>query len=113
MSHNLHLLGAAITLLLGLWSIWRPESMAKVLAFSLHGRSGRAEFRIGFGGCFVGLAGYALYLQNASVFAAIGAMWFGAAAIRLLALFIDRPPFNVSYLAVLLFELAMGWTLFY
>jgi len=111
MAHYLNLLGAAITLLLGLWSLWRPESMAKMLGFSLHGRGGRAEFRIGFGGCFVGLAGYALYMQNSAVFVAMGAMWIGAAAIRVLALFIDRPPFNAGYVAVLVFELAMGWLL--
>jgi len=113
MAHNLNLLGAAITLLLGLWSLGRPDAMAKLLGFSLHGRGGRAEFRIGFGGCFIGLAGYALYLRDDNVFAAIGAMWFGAAAIRVLALFLDRPPFNAGYLAVLVFELAMGWILIY
>jgi len=113
MAHYLNLLGAAITLLLGFWSVWRPEPMAKALGFSLHGRRGRAEFRIGFGGCFLGLAGFALYVQNSNVFTAIGAMWFGAAAIRLLALLLDRPPFNISYLAVLLFELAIGAALIY
>jgi hypothetical protein len=113
MAHILNLLGASITLLLGLWSVLRPESMARTLGFSLHGRRGRAEFRIGLGGCFVGLAAFSLYLQNTSVFMAIAAMWFGAAAIRVLALFVDRPQFNVSYVAVWLFELAMGWILIY
>jgi hypothetical protein len=113
MAYNLNLLGAAITLLLGLWSIWRPEPTAKAIGFSLHGRRGRAEFRIGFGGFFLGLAGYALYLRNDSVFMAMGAMWLGAAVIRVLALLIDRPPFNVSYLGVLLFESAMGAMLIY
>jgi len=113
MAHYLNLLGVAITLLLGLWSLWRPEPMAKAVGFSLHGRRGRAEFRIGFGGFFIGLAGYALYAQNGGVFVAVGAMWLGAAAVRVLALLLDRPPFNVSYLAVLLFELAMGAMLIY
>lgn len=113
MAHYLNLLAVAITLLLGLWSAWRPEPMAKAVGFSLHGRRGRAEFRVAFGGLFVGLAGYALYLQNHQVFAAMGAMWLGAAAVRILALGLDRPPFNVSYLAVFLFELAMGAALIY
>ena len=111
MAHYLNLLGVAITLLFGLWSLLRPESAAKAVGFSLHGRRGRAEFRIGFGGFLLGLTGYALYLRNDLVFAALGAMWFGGAAIRVVALFADRPPFNASYLAVFLFELAMGWLL--
>ena len=111
MANILHLVGAAITLLIGLWGVARPESLAKTMGLSPHGRRGRAEFRIGFGGCFVGLTGYALYLRNAEVFAAVAAVWIGAAAVRVLALFLDRPPFNVSYVAVLLFELAMGWLL--
>jgi hypothetical protein len=113
MAHILNLLGVAITLLIGLWGIVRPESMAKTMGFSLHGRRGRAEFRIGFGGVLLGLTGYALYLRADLVFAAIGAIWFGAAATRVLALFLDRPPFNASYVAVFLFELAMGWILIY
>ena len=111
MANILHLLATTITLLIGLWSIAQPESMAKTMGFSLHGRRGRAEFRIGLGGCFVGLTAYALYLRSADVFAAIAALWLGAAAVRVLALALDRPPFNVSYVVVLLFELAMGWLL--
>lgn len=113
MAHTLNLLGAAITLLLGLWAIWHPERVAKTVGASLHGRRGRAEFRIAFGGLFVGLAGYALYLRDENVFMAMGAMWLGAAAVRLLALIVDRPEFNVSYLAVLMFEIAMGAALIY
>jgi hypothetical protein len=113
MAQYLNLLGAAITLVLGFWSIWRPERVAKAVGFSLHGRRGRAEFRIGFGGFFLGLAGYALYVRNDAVFLAMGAMWLGAAAIRVLAMFLDRPEFNVSYLGVFLFELAMGAALIY
>jgi hypothetical protein len=113
MPQYLNLLGAAITLVLGLWATWRPEPVAKAIGFSLHGRRGRAEFRIGFGGFFLGLAGYAIYLRNESVFMAMGAMWLGAASIRVLALLVDRPPFNVSYVGVLLFELAMGFLLIY
>ena len=113
MAHDLNLLGAAITLLLGLWSFWRPERVAKMVGFSLHGRAGRAEFRVAFGGLFLGLAGYALYLRNDPVFTAMGAMWLGAAVIRIVAMALDRPPFNAGFVAVLLFETAMGAALIY
>lgn len=104
----LNLAGAAITLAFGLWSLMQPEQVAKSVRFSLNGPRGRAEFRIGFGGFFIGLAGYALYLRNDLVFDAMGAMWLAAAASRLLAWLVDRPTFNANYLAILVFEAAMG-----
>lgn len=105
LSSILNNFGAVATLLFGVACLIWPAPIAKAVCFELKGARGRAEFRIGFGGFFAGLVGYALWAQNRAVFAALGFMWLGAAITRLAVLPVDKPAFNRNYLIVLIYEL--------
>lgn len=69
---------------------------------------GVAEFRVVNGGYFIGLAGFALLVNQPLVYAALGIGWLGAAVGRIISFILDRPPLEPIYIALLLFEIAMG-----
>lgn len=99
-------LATVTSLLFGLLALWRPRAMAHSLSFELRGSRGRAEFRIGFGGFMIGLAAYVLWVQHPMAFAALGFLWLGGAAGRVLVWMIDQPVLDRSYMMIFLFELA-------
>jgi hypothetical protein len=104
----LHALGAAISLLFGVACALFPKRMAAGVFFSLKGSRGVAEFRVGFGGMVIGLAGYVLWKWQPVGFGALGALWLGAAVSRVLTFFKDRPEPAAKYWGILGFELAMA-----
>ena len=109
-SVSLQLLGqnlAAITsLLFGLLALLRPRRIANAVSFELRGARGRAELRIGFGGFMIGLSAFVLWSQHPVAFAALGCLWLGGAASRILVWVIDQPVLDRSYLLIFLYELA-------
>lgn len=99
-------LGAITSLLFGLWALMRPRRVAAALWFELRGSRGRAEFRINFGGLLIGISAFVLWAQQPVIFNALGFLWLGGAAARLLVWFADQPTLDRTYLGFFLFELA-------
>ena len=110
MSVSLELLGqnlaAASSLLFGLFSLWRPRRLAHLLWFDLRGARGRAELRVGFGGFMIGLSAFVLWSQEPLAFMALGFLWLGGAASRILVWPIDQPLVDRSYLLFFIYEFA-------
>lgn len=104
----LNIIGAVSLLGYGIASLLIPHPVAKFIAQELTSPRGIAEFRVVNGGYFIGLAGFALIVNNPLVYAALGVGWLGAAAGRVFAFFVDRPPLEVIYVGLLIFEIAMG-----
>jgi hypothetical protein len=97
----LHWLGVGSLLFYAIASLAMPKFVARVLEHGLNSGRGISEFRILHGGFFLGLAAFALYLNNPLVYQALGWAWIAAAVIRLLAYLPDRPGRMISLISFL------------
>ena len=87
---DLHDLGAAVTASLGLMGLVRPDAAAAFTHVRPSGAVGVSEIRATYGGFFLALGAYALWTQAPLAFTTAGVAWAGAAAGRLVSVFVDR-----------------------
>jgi hypothetical protein len=100
-------ISGAILAVSGVAGILIPDRIAPVLDTTFVSARGRAELRIVYGALAV-LGGWAVGVADHEVFVAVGVFWLGAAAVRLLALALDRPRAGSTYWAFLALELVLG-----
>lgn len=81
-SHVLHLLGALVTLGMGVLGLLRPLAAARLIGLAPEGRLGLSELRATYGGLFFTLGAFALATRDEVAFVLVGAAWLGAAAAR-------------------------------
>jgi hypothetical protein len=107
---RLNQLCALLWLLSGVGSLVMPRALARLGELELPGVRGLAEVRVNFGGLFIGGGLAALLINQPAAYQTLGIAMLGAAATRALALGLDKPALNRSYMALLLFEtlLALG-----
>lgn len=86
---DLHDLGAAVTASLGLMALVRPSAAAAFTSIRPAGTLGVSEIRATYGGFFLALGAFALWTQAPLAFRAAGVAWAGAAAGRLVSVFVD------------------------
>lgn len=79
-------IGATISMLLGLWAIFRPSKVENFVSVKGVGKEGASEVRATYGGFFAGIALFGLITQNSVAFIALGFGWLCAAIVRLLTL---------------------------
>jgi hypothetical protein len=106
-SDVLHWIGVGALLTYAIASIALPRFVAHTLEHVLTSGRGISEFRILHGGFFLGLALFALYINNPLVYQALGWAWIGAAMIRIFAYLPDRPTRNISLISFLA-EMMLG-----
>lgn len=96
-----------MTIALGALGLLNPSGAQKFTGVGPSAREGISEVRATYGGFFLALGVMALMVQEPLVFMTIGFAWCGAAAARLLSLFVDSvwTPKNISGV---LFEAAIG-----
>lgn len=87
-----------------------PRRTGEALHLSPTSPRGLAETRAGLGGTYVALGALALLRPRRDTYAAVGATWLGAAALRLAALKLDEPDTDASYWTYLAGELLLGTT---
>lgn len=106
----LQYLAAFINIAFGAWTLVQPAVIAKASSFSLLGQRGIAEMRIAFGGYFVGMGLAIIVLNDPAASAAIGMAWLGAAAVRLVTLFVqDRDAIvDTSFFVIWASEIFTG-----
>ncbi len=76
-------IGVVMNVGFGVFSIWKPHTVARASHITLDDDRGVAEMRIAFGGFFVGMgAALVIYWDVPEVGAAIGLAWLGAGLIR-------------------------------
>ena len=75
-------IGASISLLLGLMGVVSPSAVEKFVSIQAVGELGVSEIRATYGGFFLGVSIYALFIQETQVFIALGFAWLGAALVR-------------------------------
>jgi hypothetical protein len=104
----LHFIAVFATLGAGVYGLLQPKRLGEFVHLPPSDARGTAEFRIGFGGVFIGLALVALLTLQPIVFDALAGAWLGAAISRAVAYVVDRPPLDQVYIALFVFELLMG-----
>ena len=93
MTDTLNVLAALLTIGLGLFGFLAPRYTAVVLDLAPTGSNmGLSELRASVGGLFVLIGLGALWLGQPTAFLMLGFAYAGAAAGRLLSLFLDAPP---------------------
>jgi len=105
---NLGRLSSAALMLSGVAGVVMPERVASTLQLTPTSARGIAETRAGLGGTYAALGGVAFVSQRRALHAAVGAVWLGAAAARLVSLAIDRPRTDSAFWAYLAAEVGFG-----
>ena len=94
-----------LSLLFGVISVLRSQSIADFAHFGLSDGRGVAEIRINFGGLFVALGAGVLLLNDPEAWLLLGFGYAGLAVVRVLNLLIDRTLFERIYMITLGFEI--------
>lgn len=103
------LLAASVMMIFGLGAVFRPSVLARI-GVTATSPLGRSEIRAVFGGMFIALGLACIVLREPLVFGVVGAAWLTDAALRGVAVVVDRvPPKEAA--AVLAIALVMGGTL--
>ena len=101
-------ISSAALLLSGLAGIVAPQRVARALELAVDSPRGSAEVRAGLGGTYAALGGWALASSGPGAEAAVGAVWLGAAGVRLASLAADRPRAPWPFWAYLGVEVVLG-----
>ncbi len=89
-------IGAAITCLIGLTGLIKPNAILDSLDIKLESAKAFSEVRGVFGGIMLGVGGSALVLGDANVYLALGMAWTGATAARFLSMAMDGSTIQES-----------------
>lgn len=98
--------GVALTLLLGLLAIGKPQVVARFVSIKAVGFEGLSEIRATYGGFFAGIAILAIITQSTAVFLTVGIGWLGAAMARLASLY--KGTITPKNIGGVIFESAIG-----
>ena len=98
MLNILPLIGAAITIGLGLLGFMLPDVVASMVGIEAKSGLARSEVRATYGGLFIGLGVSCLWFQSHEMFLAVGIAWCLAAVARFMAIFIEHEasPKNIG-----------------
>lgn len=79
---SVNTLGAIATLGLGVFGLFWPATVARMVSISPDGERGISEIRATYGGLFLAIGIFATLAQDGAVFRGLGVAWIGAAAAR-------------------------------
>lgn len=79
---SVNTLGALITLGLGVFGLFWPLSVARMVGIEPDGERGISEIRATYGGIFLAIGIFAIVAQSGDVFRVLAVGWIGAAAAR-------------------------------
>ena len=105
---NLGRVASAALFLSGVAGIVTPEKFLDALDMAALTPRGVAETRLGLGGTYAGLGGYALASGKPVAQRAVAATWLGAGLVRLGTLGRDKPQTDWTFWAFLTGELGLG-----
>ena len=103
----LPLIGAVITIGLGVLGLILPNVAANLVGIEAENGLGRSEVRATYGGLFIGLGGCCLWFQSPAMYLVVGIAWCLAAVARFIAIFIE-PEFSHKNIAGIFFEGGLG-----
>lgn len=103
------LVASALMVLAGIGAAFRPSVLERI-GVSATTPLGTSEIRVVFGGMLGAFGIACIVLREPVVFGVVGVVWLADAAVRLVAVFVDRVPPREA-VAVLLTALVMGGAL--
>ena len=87
------------TILTGLYSLLRPESITGFTGLSPVGGRGITEIRSILGGLFIGLGIAVLVLGTREVYQTLGIMYLAIAVVRLVSIFVDKSSVQSNWIS--------------
>ncbi len=98
MLEMLPLIGAVITIGLGLVGFVLPNAAATMVGIDAPSGLARSEIRATYGGLFIGLGACCLWFQSPEMFLVVGSGWCAAALARCVAICIENEasPKNIG-----------------
>lgn len=105
---NLGRVASAALFLSGVAGIVTPEKFLAALDMAATSPRGVAETRLGLGGTYAGLGGYALISDKPVARRAVAATWLGAGLVRLGTISRDEPRTDWTFWTYLCGELGLG-----
>ena len=103
----LPLIGAVITIGLGLVGFMLPNVAASMVGIEAANGLARSEVRATYGGFFLGLGGSCLWFQSPAMYFVVGIAWCLAAVARFIAIFIE-PELSSKNIAGIFLEGGIG-----
>lgn len=97
----------AVLAVSGIAGILLPRQVGAALDIGLPTGRASAELRVAYG-AFAAIGVWAVIAGESALFAGIGFLWLGAAAVRVIALALDHPRADATYWAILAMEVAFG-----
>lgn len=101
------LIGAGLTLALGVLGLVAPSRVAKLVSIVPEGKLGASEIRATYGGLFIGLGAGCLWVQKPEVYFVVGLAWLLAAASRILSFALDH-SFSGKNMGGVIMEAGIG-----
>lgn len=98
---------AVVTILMGVWGVFFPQSVESFVGLRADNGRGRTEIRAVLGGMFIGMGVAPLILQDPIAFKVLGFAYLGMVVVRAPAMFIDRAADSSNIMSAVL-ELAFG-----
>ena len=86
----LQIIAAIATILTGLVSLFKPESVTEFTGLRPEGGRGITEIRAVLGGFFVALGAAPLFLNSPVAYTMLGIAYLGVAVVRGISLFVDK-----------------------
>ena len=105
---NLGRLASGALLLSGVAAVAMPDRVATAMSLTPASPRRRAETRVGLGGTYAALGGWAFVTDSPGARTAVGMTWLGAAATRLGTRQLDNPEADATYWAFLAAEVGFG-----
>jgi len=97
---TIQLIAVIGTILTGLYSLLRPESITGFTGLSPVGGRGITEIRSILGGLFIGLGIAVLVLANREVYQALGIMYLAIAVVRFVSIFVDKSSTQSNWISL-------------
>lgn len=105
----LKIIAALVNIAFGVYSIVQPEQLANASGFRFTSPRGRAEFRIAFGGFFIGFGAAAILLNDSAAYQLLGIGYLFAAGTRLLQILMESTDLlDRSFGVLFVIELSVG-----
>jgi len=101
------MIGAAFTLLFGIWAIVQPKAAAKGMAIVPYKERGLTEIRTTYGGINLALGAFVLWNQSEVAFQLLAAAYLGAGIIRGAFMFFDKSN-TKSNIRIFFIEIIVG-----
>jgi len=96
----LQLIAVIGTILTGLYSLLRPDTLTGFTGLSPIGGRGITEIRSILGGLFIGLGIAVLVLATREVHQALGIMYLAIAVVRLVSIFVDKSSDQSNWISL-------------